>query len=103
MKTVTLCGSMRFAEQMQRIAFDLEILNGYNVLQCIYDPRDVSLTDKMIHDLTQAHYAKIDLCDAVYVVDIGGYIGESVRKEIEYARAHGKEIIYHSAAAKVRS
>ena len=39
---------------------------------------------------------KIDISDGIYVMDIDGYIGESVRKEIEYAQNHNKEIIYHS-------
>lgn len=43
-----------------------------------------------------AHYKKIDLSDAIYVVDINGYIGESVRNEINYAEQQGKQIIYHS-------
>ena len=37
---------------------------------------------------------KIDVSDAVYVVNPGGYIGESVKREIEYARMQGKEILY---------
>ncbi|NLC88751.1 MAG: hypothetical protein GX681_01635, partial [Clostridiaceae bacterium] len=43
-----------------------------------------------------AHYRKIDICDAVYIVDIDGYIGESVADEILYAKENGKEIIFHS-------
>ena len=81
MKTVTLCGSMRFAREMQRIAFDLEVRHGFNVLQCVYD----------------AHLRKIELSDAVYVVDIGGYTGTSVRREVEYALALGKQVLYHTA------
>lgn len=30
----------------------------------------------------------------------GGYIGESVRAEIDYAEERGKEVIYHEAAAE---
>lgn len=40
------------------------------------------------------HRTKIDLSDAIFVVNIGGYIGESVKSEIEYAKEKGKEIIY---------
>ena len=36
MKTYTICGSMRFAEDMKKIAYDLEISKGYNILQCVY-------------------------------------------------------------------
>lgn len=36
MKTYTLCGSMRFAREMQEIAYTLETRQGYNILQCVY-------------------------------------------------------------------
>ena len=36
------------------------------------------------------------LSDAIYVVDIGGYIGSMTREEIKYAKENGKEIIFHS-------
>ncbi|MGN1166176.1 MAG: hypothetical protein ACI4S2_07125 [Lachnospiraceae bacterium] len=37
-----------------------------------------------------------ELSDAIYVVDIHGYIGNQVSKEIEFAKSKGKEIILHS-------
>jgi len=95
MKTVTICGSMRFAQQMKEVAFILETQHDMNVLQCVYDPpRDITEPEKQA--LAAAHALKITLSDAIYVLDIGGYIGESVRAEIAFAEAHGKEIIYHS-------
>ncbi len=36
----------------------------------------------------------IDMADSIYVINVGGYIGESTKSEIEYAREHGKEINY---------
>ena len=38
---------------------------------------------------------KIDISDGIYVLNIDGYIGTSVRKKIDYAQMHGKEVIYH--------
>ena len=40
------------------------------------------------------HKRKIDMADAIYVINVGGYIGSSTRSEIEYARRMGKEILY---------
>ena len=40
------------------------------------------------------HKRKIDMADSIYVINVGGYIGESTRSEIEYAKAHGKEVHY---------
>ena len=94
MKVVTLCGSMRFAQQMQEIALELEIKQGYCVLTPI-SGGSVPPSEKEREKLAQAHFKKIDLSDAVYVVNIGGYIGESVSREVRYAQEHNKEIIYH--------
>ncbi len=93
MKTYTICGSMRFAEEMKEIAYQLEVQRGFNALQCVYC--DGRPTEEELKLLEAAHYRKIDLSDGIYVVNIGGYIGESVKKEIEYAEKSGKEIIYH--------
>ncbi len=98
MKTVTVCGSMKFADEMKRIAFELESKKGLNVLQCTYNEHGEELTEEMLHNLSKAHFQKIDMSDMIYVVDINQYIGDSVKKEIAYAKEHNKEIIYHSAA-----
>ena len=47
--------------------------------------------------LENAHYSKIELSDAIYVVDIQGYIGNQVSKEIAFAKSKGKKVIFHSA------
>ena len=96
MKTITLSGSMRYAEEMKRIALELEIHSGLNVLQCVYNPQNIDLPERDRKALEEAHRKKIDLSDAIYVVDINGYIGDSVQKEIDYARKNGKEVIFHS-------
>ena len=44
--------------------------------------------------LDDMHKRKIDMADAIYVINVGGYIGESTRSEIDYATRHGKEILY---------
>lgn len=42
--------------------------------------------------LDELHLRKIDLADIVYILNVGGYIGESTRREIAYACQHGKVI-----------
>ena len=39
---------------------------------------------------------KIDMADEIYVINVGGYIGESTKSEIEYAKKHGKKVIAFS-------
>ena len=96
MKVITLCGSMRFFNEMQEIASELETKYGY----CAITPIGGTSTppDKeAVENLAKAHYKKIDISDAVYIVNIGGYIGESVSKELRYAQKHKKEIIFHES------
>lgn len=96
MKTITICGSMKFAEKMKQIAWRLEVEKGFNVLQCIYNEQNDPITKEAQKHLATAHYRKIDICDAIYIVDIDGYIGSSVADEILYAKEKGKELIFHS-------
>lgn len=96
MKTITICGSMRFQKEMQRIAFKLESKHGFNVLQCVYNIDNEDISEIQRDALAKAHYRKIELSDAVYAVDIDGYIGDSVSEEIRFAKSKGKEIIFHS-------
>ena len=44
--------------------------------------------------LDDMHLRKIDLADEIYVINVGGYIGESTRREIAYAEKTGKKVNY---------
>ena len=93
MKVVTICGSLKFQEEMMKVAADLQMKKGWCVIQCIYNLGNVTEEEHKLLD--KIHRKKIDLSDAIYVVNVGGYIGESCRGEIEYAKSHGKEVIFH--------
>lgn len=96
MKTVTMCGSMKFEEEMQRIAFELETKHDINVLQCVYNIGNWEISEMERRALAKAHRRKIEISDAIYVVDMQGYIGNAVLEEMRFARTKGKEIILHS-------
>ena len=42
--------------------------------------------------LDDMHKRKIDMADEIFVINVGGYIGESTRSEIEYAKSTGKRV-----------
>ena len=44
--------------------------------------------------LDDMHLRKIDMADEVFVINVGGYIGSSTRREIEYAVSQGKKVNY---------
>ena len=96
MKIVTICGSMKFENEMKKVAFILETKHDMSVLQCVYNEDRFELGEDEIAALNSAHLKKIELADAVYVVDLHGYIGEQVKKEIAFARKLGKEVIFHT-------
>ena len=93
-KIVTLCGSVRFWDKIQEMAERLEIENEYAVIGLIPHVMDRDFTENEKELIGKLHRIKIDVSDAIFVVNVGGYIGESTKSEIEYAKSKGKEIIY---------
>ncbi len=91
---MTLCGSVRFWDKIQEMSERLELEQGYVVLGIVPHVLDRDLTEQEKELLDELHKAKIDMSDAIYVVNVDGYIGESVRSEIAYAEEMGKEIMY---------
>lgn len=116
-KIVCLCGSTRFYEDFMYHNYRLT-MEGCIVLSIGFfthrptvhrvptqDQRDnprfiqphgsgVGCTDEQKIALDELHKRKIDLADEVFVINVGGYIGESTRSEIEYAVTHCKPVRY---------
>lgn len=44
--------------------------------------------------LDELHLRKIDLADEVFIINVNGYIGQSTRRELEYAYQRGKVILW---------
>ena len=91
---VTLCGSTRFKEDFERVNRELT-LRGWVVLSvgCFGHSGDIFSDEEKIM-LDEIHKQKIDMADAIYVINRDNYIGESTRSEIEYAKKHDKVIMY---------
>lgn len=96
MKIITICGSLKFKEEMLRIAEEME-LEGNCILSVVYPTREDkdAYTEEEIKMFDKMHKEKIKLSDAIFVVNVGGYIGSSTRDEIAYAKSLGKEILYY--------
>jgi len=95
-KVITLCGSTRFKEQFleaqKRLTLEGNIvisvgLFGHSGDDEVWAPG----TKEMLDDM---HKRKIDMADEIYVINVGGYIGESTRSEIEYAKKNGRGVRY---------
>ena len=95
MKVITMCGSLRFESDIRYLSEKLA-LEGNCVLSIIYptlEDKD-AYTPEQHEILDKEHKKKIDLSDAIFVVNKDGYIGNSTKSEIEYAKEHGKEVIF---------
>ena len=94
---VCLCGSTRFKRTFRHMTARLS-LDGYIVLGvALWNHGErVELTEEQKRHLDNLHKRKIDLCDEVYVLDVGGYVGESTRSEIECADRIGRPVRYLS-------
>jgi hypothetical protein len=99
---VTLCGSTRFeaefAEINQRLTLEgcVVISLGMFRLPDLPDYDWASDSAGLKARLGALHFQKIRMADEVYVVDPGGYLGESTRREIAYAESLGKPVRYLS-------
>lgn len=101
-KIICLCGSTRFTEQMLIKQWELT-KQGHIVLSWCALPNSywsgsgsshIGEREGVKEIVDEVHKRKIDLSDEIYVINIGGYIGESTRNEIDYAFKEGKMVLY---------
>jgi hypothetical protein len=93
---ITLCGSTQFKDDFLRVQKELT-LQGYIVISVGlfgHSGDEEAWEEGTKEMLDNMHKRKIDLAQAIYVINRDGYIGSSTRSEIEYAKAAGKEIFY---------
>ena len=97
-RIVCLCGSTRFMNAFFEAGWNFT-LRGYIVLSvgvCKHAEHHgaEALGQDVADRLDELHLRKIDLADEVYVLNVGGYIGSSTRKEIEYAESLNMPVKY---------
>lgn len=94
-KIVCLCGSTKFMDAFIKANRD-ETISGKIVLSVgtFGHMEGMDMNSQLKKDLDELHKRKIDLADEVFVLNVGGYIGESTRSEIQYAENIGKHIKY---------
>lgn len=104
-RVVTLCGSTRFRPHFEYVN-QLLTLQGVAVFSCgvwgsvttSAQPDTVrrTVTEQEKAKLDELHLRKIDMSDYIVVIDVGGYVGESTQREIEYALSKGKPVAWWS-------
>ncbi len=102
-KVITLCGSIRFKSAFMNVQ-KLLTLEGNIVISVgmfghsgdneVWEEMDKDTRANTKIMLDDMHKRKIDMADEIFVINEDGYIGESTKSEIEYAKAHGKAVCY---------
>jgi hypothetical protein len=102
-KVITLCGSTRFKDEFmeaqKRLTLEGNIVisvglfghSGDNEVWENMDEGTLTRTKEMLDDM---HKRKIDMAEEVYIINKNGYLGDSTRSEIEYAKQTGKPVKY---------
>lgn len=92
---ITLCGSIKFKDEFMKVQEKLTLEGNIVFTPNFFNnikKEDIDLETKKMLD--KMHRQKIDMSDEIYVINPGGYIGESTKSEIEYAKSKGKKISY---------
>jgi hypothetical protein len=92
-RIVCLCGSTRFRSAYES-AMRQETLEGRIVLTVglLGHEEGLDMSGPVKAMLDELHLRKIDLADEILVLNVDNYIGESTRREIDYANRNGKLI-----------
>ena len=95
-KVITLCGSTRFKdafmEMQKRLTLEGNIVISVGLFGHSGD--DEVWTEGTKEMLDDMHKRKIDMADEIFVINVGGYVGDSTQSEIDYASKMGKVIRY---------
>ena len=93
---ITLCGSTKFKDEFlaaqKRLSLEGNIVISVGLFGHSGDTEVWTESTKEMLD--EMHLRKIDLADAIFVINVGGYIGSSTRNEIEYALKTNKTVNY---------
>ena len=91
---VCLCGSTRFKELFMQLNRLFTKQEWVVLMPGVWGHAGDKISKSEKEKLDQLHRKKIMMSDCVYVINPDGYIGESTKKEIEFAKSLGKMIRY---------
>lgn len=101
---ITICGSSRFKDEIMQVAHNLTMQGHIILMPCVFHHADKEeLTTEQKICLDNLHKEKINLSDAIFVVNVNGYIGESTFGEIDWANRMKKQIFFLEEPPKQES
>lgn len=123
-RVITLCGSTKFRDEFHKanamltMQGDIVLSVGFfmhaegqhtpdckvheippHIMRNACTCNRTGITAAQKEDLDMLHFCKIQMSSAIYVVNVGGYVGQSTHREIAFAIARGKEIEWLDKAA----
>lgn len=97
-KIVCYCGSLRVAmDAFKKAEYEAVLKGEIALLPCcmfVDIERKYGAESDYKQKADDLHKRKIDIADEVFVLNVGGYIGQSTRSEIDYALSIGKPVKY---------
>ncbi len=93
---ITLCGSTKFKEEFLQAQKELTLQGNIVISVGLFGHSGDNEvwqegTKEMLDDM---HKRKIDMANEIFVINKDGYMGESTKSEIAYAKSVGKIIRY---------
>lgn len=93
-KVITLCGSTKFKDNFIEEQKRLTLQGNIVISVGLFGHSGDTFTEEEKIMLDDMHKRKIDMADEIFVINVGKYIGESTKSEIEYAIANNKNVIF---------
>lgn len=93
-EVVCLIGSTKFKDKFFYLSKKMTIEGFVVLMPHIFEHSGDKITPEVKENLMSIHKQKIRMCDYVILVSEDGYIGNSTKEEIEYAKSLNKTIIY---------
>lgn len=91
---ITLCGSTKFKYDFFDVAKELTLKGNIVLMPFVFAHSGdiINNIDKIFLD--ELHLEKINISDAIFVINKDNYIGDSTSREINYAKTVNKKIFY---------
>lgn len=95
---ITLCGSTRFYKEFDRICYELTVADYgiFTIGTMLNSDKRLFQSQDVLDRFASLHREKIRRSNAIFVVDVDGYIGEQTRDEIQTAKDNLLPVFYLS-------
>lgn len=85
MKTIVICGSMKFRDVMIEEQYDLALKGNIVLLPTLRPDTVVTMEPEEVQKLVDMHKEKIRKADEVYIINEDDYMGEDTIEELIFA------------------